>query len=290
MSRSRPCRRPPAVPCRPRRSARGCVIAGATGVLGNEVLRRLVGLQHYGSTEVLAREPIRPACAASAAAWSRATIRAHGRRAPPTSAWCCSSRRACSTTASAPCGRRAPEQLPALAQWMRRSGVRTLAVVLPHAQGRLPEALKRGLASLDEHAVAALGFERLLIVRSAREARGRRRGRPAARRSRAGCSPCFKYMVPGSEQPVRSVKVAEFVAAALQRGAARHPRRRARDRLAGGAGRCRRGGARLAAPVNPCTIGRTCASPSSRPPTSKAMPTRSKPRSTTRCSTPTSTS
>src|SRR5690606_5780524 len=62
-----------------------------------------------------------------------------------------------------------PEQLPALAQWMRRSGVRTLAVVLPHAQGRLPEALKRGLASLDEQAVAALGFERLLIVRSARK-------------------------------------------------------------------------------------------------------------------------
>jgi hypothetical protein len=37
------------------------VIAGATGVLGNEVLRRLVGLQRFESVEVLAREPITPA-------------------------------------------------------------------------------------------------------------------------------------------------------------------------------------------------------------------------------------
>jgi hypothetical protein len=37
------------------------VIAGATGVLGNAVLRRLVGLQRFKSVEVLAREPITPA-------------------------------------------------------------------------------------------------------------------------------------------------------------------------------------------------------------------------------------
>src|SRR6266516_4408489 len=37
------------------------VIAGATGALGNEVLRRLVGLQWFESTQVLAREPITPA-------------------------------------------------------------------------------------------------------------------------------------------------------------------------------------------------------------------------------------
>ena len=36
------------------------LIAGATGVLGNEVLRRLVGLQQFESAQVLAREPIMP--------------------------------------------------------------------------------------------------------------------------------------------------------------------------------------------------------------------------------------
>src|SRR5687768_15735609 len=37
------------------------LIAGATGVLGNEVLRRLVGSADYAHTQVLAREPITPA-------------------------------------------------------------------------------------------------------------------------------------------------------------------------------------------------------------------------------------
>jgi hypothetical protein len=98
---------------------------------------------------------------------------------------------------------------------MRRGGVSTLAVVLPHSQGRLPEALKRGLAGLDEHAVAALGFDRLLIVRSAQKP-----GAPASsgllRRVASMMLSTFKYMIPSSEQPVRAVKVAEFVALALQ--------------------------------------------------------------------------
>ncbi len=191
------------------------VIAGATGVLGNEVLRRLVGLQRYGSTEVLAREPI------------RAGLRSVGSRlveGDDPAQW---------APGAADTGlvlfepprlfherERAlwtprPEQLPALAQWMRRSGVRTLAVVLPHAQGRLPEALKRGLASLDEQAVASLGFDRLLIVRSARKPEAAATAGPLHAVARWMHS-VFGYMVPGSEQPVRSVKVAEFVATALQ--------------------------------------------------------------------------
>lgn len=191
------------------------LIAGATGVLGNEVLRRLVGQQGFQDAQVLAREPITaglrgvttvvvppgepdgwPAGAADTGVVLFEPPRLfHDRE------------RALWTPR--------PEQLPALARWMRASGVTTLAVVQPHAQGRLPEALKRGLTSLDEQAVAALGFDRLLLIRSAQK------GGPAAT---PGLLPAvahwmlsvLKYMVPSSEQPVRSVKVAEFVALALQ--------------------------------------------------------------------------
>jgi hypothetical protein len=191
------------------------LIAGATGALGNEVLRRLVGLQAFQDTQVLAREPITaglrrvatvvvppgepdgwpPGAADTAVVMFEPPRLFHDRE------------RALWTPQ--------PGQLPALARWMRASGVTTLAVVLPHAQGRLPEALKRGLASLDEQAVAALGFDRLLLIRSAQKPG------PAAV---PGLLPAlahwmlsiFKYMVPSSEQPVRSVKVAEFVALALQ--------------------------------------------------------------------------
>jgi hypothetical protein len=191
------------------------VIAGATGVLGNEVLRRLVGLGQYGATQVLAREPITTG------------LRGVGTTLVPSDEpdqWPAGAADTGLVLFDPPrlfydreraLWTPAPEQLPAVAAWMHRSGVRTLAVVLPHAQGRLPEALKRGLASLDEQAVAHLGFERLLIVRSAQlPAAAPGLGWP--QRLARWMLSIFRYMVPSSEQPVRSVKVAEFVATALQ--------------------------------------------------------------------------
>jgi hypothetical protein len=108
-----------------------------------------------------------------------------------------------------------PEQLPHIARWLRDCGVRTLAVVQPHAQGRLPEALKRGLASMDEHAVAALGFDRLLFIRSAQKpAKGARGSAP--QRLAEWMLSIVRFMVPASEQPVRAAVVAHFVDAALR--------------------------------------------------------------------------
>lgn len=191
------------------------VIAGATGVLGNEVLRRLVGLQQFETAQVLAREPIKTGlrgvtatvvAEASPAQWPAAAADLGVILFDPPRLFY-DRERALWTPR--------PEQLFEVAQWMRRSGANTLAVVLPHAQGRLPEALKRGLAGLDEQAVAALGFDRLLIVRSAQKPA------PAAAPGRLAALAhwmlsIFKYMVPSSEQPVRAAKVAQFVAVALQ--------------------------------------------------------------------------
>jgi len=206
----RAAKREAAVPRKPR-----LVMAGATGALGNEMMRRLVGLQRFETTQVLASEPIRAGLK---------TVQTPVMGSQPPLRWA-------PTTADVGVilfdpprlfhdRERAlwtpvPAQLPEVAGWMRRSGVHTLAVVLPHAQGQLPEALKRGLASPDEHAVAALGFNRLLIIRSAQKP-----PTPPAK----GFFPAvaqwmlsiFKYMVPSSEQPVRAVKVAEFAALALE--------------------------------------------------------------------------
>lgn len=202
--------RPTAQPRRPR-----LLIAGATGVLGNEVMRRLVGAQRFETTQVLAREPITAGLRGVATTvvpgdspddWPLAEADTGVILFDPPRMFH-ERERALWTPR--------PDQLVALARWMRSGGVSTLAIVLPHAQGMLPEALKRGLASLDEHAVATLGFDRLLVVRSAQK---------AAPPARAGFLPAtahwmlsiLKYMVPSSEQPVRAVKVAQFVASALQ--------------------------------------------------------------------------
>jgi len=191
------------------------LIAGATGVLGNEVLRRLAGSSAFSVTHVLAKEPIteglrnvRTLLVPSDATgeWPLAPADVGVVLFDPPRMFY-QRERALWTPA--------PEQLVQVAQWMRRSGVRTLAIVLPHAPGRLPEALKRGLANLDEQAVAALGFDRLLLLRSAQKP-GRVKHASAPARLAHWMLGVFKYMVPSSEQPVRAAKVAELLALALR--------------------------------------------------------------------------
>lgn len=217
-------RRPP--PPAPGQRRPSLVIAGAAGVLGTELLTRLAGAQRHAPVQVLVREPftaglreVTPLLVPDALCGEQA--------------WLDDWRRTTLPALQADVGvvvfdvprlyhdrERAlwmpvPGQLPALAQWLHACGVRTLAVVLPHAPGRLPEALKRGLATLDEQAVAALGFERLMIVRTARKPQaGTPPANPLARVAQWMLS-VFGYMVPQSEQPVRASKVAEFVTTAL---------------------------------------------------------------------------
>jgi hypothetical protein len=191
------------------------LIAGATGVLGNEVLRRLAGSSGYSATQVLAREPmteglrnVRMTLVAGDDPREWTPARADVAVIlfdPPRMFY--ERERALWTPA--------PDQLLPLAQWLRASGVRTLAIVLPHAPGRLPEALKHGLANLDEQAVAALGFERLLILRSAQKPGTVQHANAGARLAHWMLG-IFKYMVPSSEQPVRASRVADLLAAALR--------------------------------------------------------------------------
>jgi len=191
------------------------VVAGATGALGNEVMRLLVGQQDYRQVHVLAREPI-TAGLRGVDTWVAAGDEPRQWPLLPADAAVAmfdpprlfyGRERALWTPL--------PQQLPALAQWLRRSGVASLAIVMPHTQMRLPEAVKRGLANMDEQAVAALAFERLLIVRSARKPAEPEGGSALVRVAHWMLS-IGKYMVPASEQPVRSARVAQFVAHALQ--------------------------------------------------------------------------
>ncbi len=194
----------------------GLVVAGATGVLGAEVLRRLAGSGRFSHTSVMAREPMTTGLSGVSIAltpdapfenWPAISGAQVGvvMFEPPRLYY--DRERALWTPT--------PDQLPALAGWLRRCGVHTLVVVIPHVQGRLPDALKRGLATLDEHDVAAAGFERVLFVRSAQKAQS-----PGAsglfRKTAAWMLSTLSYMVPVTEQPVRPSKIAEFIEAALR--------------------------------------------------------------------------
>ena len=191
------------------------LIAGATGALGDEVLRRLVGRQRHHPTLVLAREAMTAGLrgvlmqqvpSASPRDWAPVAADVAVVLFDPPRLYH-ERERALWTPL--------PEQLLELATWLRRGGVTTLAVVQPHAQGGLPEALKRGLASLDEGAVAGLGFERLLLVRSAQKPPRQGAGGPL-RALAAWMLSITRLMVPASEQPVRAASVAELVSVALE--------------------------------------------------------------------------
>jgi len=193
------------------------IVAGATGVIGNEVLRRLAGSSRFAQTRVLATEPMATSLAQVSILEMANDLQAwqpmpagHGADVgvvmfePPRLYY--QRERALWTPA--------PEQLLALAQWLKRCGVHTLVVVVPHAQGCLPDAIKRGLANLNEQALAALGFDRLLIVRSAQKfaptaAKG------VFNKTAALMLSTLSYMIPATEQPVRPSKLAEFIDIAI---------------------------------------------------------------------------
>lgn len=97
-----------------------------------------------------------------------------------------------------------------LAQQLRHSGVKRLIVVVPHAPALMPQALAHGLASLDEAAVAALGFEHLLLLRTAQQQTASAPSRGLARFAAWWLSQ-LSWMVPQRQQSLRAVALARCV-------------------------------------------------------------------------------
>ena len=108
-----------------------------------------------------------------------------------------------------------PQQLPALAHWLWGRGVRQLVVLIPHAAGRLPDALKHGLANLDEAEVARLPFTSLMWLRTAQAPPPGDRLSPPARLA-AWMLGIFKYMVPDDQRPLRAEQLTNVTEAALR--------------------------------------------------------------------------
>ena len=115
-----------------------------------------------------------------------------------------------------------PHELAMLARWLHARGVKRLVVVLPHSPAALPDALKLGLANLDEQATAALGFEHLVFVRSAQKP-GSARAEQWLQRLADGVLAQMQMMVATSNQPVRAGKVAQFVCELAAQLAASEP-------------------------------------------------------------------
>jgi hypothetical protein len=196
---------------------RRAIVVGAGGALGAAVLEHTLGCGVFSQVVVLADEPIAAALRGFVAV-DRAALERGGVRAD--TAFVVFDRARGLRGREDAFHRPDPLALPTLAQLLHtRCGVVRLLLVLPHAPALLPQALKAGLASLDEQAVAAAGFEQLVILRPSQEA-AREAQRSLPQRVALGMLAQLRWMIPQREQPVRPGKIAALaveIARALPR-------------------------------------------------------------------------
>lgn len=201
-------RRP--APTTPDAVSRRVLVVGGGGALGSQVVERLLAGACFAQVGVLVAQALQPALRGL---WPVADEDEAWRRFAPDTALVVFDRTRRANGRDDAFVAPAPDTLPAWAQRLRAAGVATLVVVVPHAPGRLPQALKAGLASLDEGRVAALGFERLVFMRSAQADAAPGGARlPAPARLARWLLGQLHWMVPQRDQPVRSATVAGVAA------------------------------------------------------------------------------
>lgn len=189
------------------------LVAGAGGALGSAVLEALLGGRRFAHVKVLATRMLTTAMhglePVIVDAFDDAAVDAPGPALADIAVVVFDRERHANGRELA-FVRPQPHDLPMLARWLYTRGTRRLVVVMPHSPASLPDALKRGLANLDEHAVAALGFEHLVFVRSAQKP-GNARAAQWLQRLADGVLAQMQMMVAAPDQPVRATKVAQFV-------------------------------------------------------------------------------
>jgi hypothetical protein len=188
---------------------RRALVVGGGGALGSQVVERLLAGAAFAQVGVLVAQALQPALRGL---WPVADDDKAWRRFAPDTALVVFDRARHANGRDDAFVAPAPAALPAWALRLRDAGVTTLVIVVPHAPGRLPQALKAGLASLDEGRVAALGFDRLVFMRSAQAADMGAAAMSAPERLARWMLGQLHWMVPQRDQPVRSATVARVAA------------------------------------------------------------------------------
>jgi hypothetical protein len=195
----------------PPAATRRVLVAGGGGALGAAVLEQLLAGRAFGAVAVLVTQPLSAALRGlmpvldTSLAWPAPAVPGED------TAVVVFDRERHANGREQAFWRPDPAGLPVLAAALQQRGVRHLIVVMPHAVATLPQALKRGLASLDEQAVAALGFDHLVFVRSA-QAHGAPRSARLLQRLADWVLSQLLLMIPQRDKPVRALKVAQFTA------------------------------------------------------------------------------
>jgi hypothetical protein len=193
------------------RGVRRALVVGAAGALGAAVLEQLLAARRFERVGALVDQPIRAALHGFVPVDDDAAA-LHDFGADAALVVFDRARHAFGREQAFV--RPDPLALPALAARLHAAGARTLVVVVPHRPSLLPMALQQGLASMDEAAVAALGFEHLVFMRMAQAGDADSASALSApQRLARWMLSQLHWMVPQREQAVRVDTVARVAAA-----------------------------------------------------------------------------
>ncbi|MBL8328300.1 MAG: hypothetical protein JNJ71_05570 [Rubrivivax sp.] len=195
-------------------SSRRVLVLGGAGALGSALLEQLLAGHRFERVAVVVEQPMHTAArglltvGAQAQAW---------RSLGADTAVIAFDRERHSHGRELAFLRPQPAQLLPWARQLREAGVSRLLIAVPHRAHLLPQALRQGLATLDEAAVAGLGFEQLAFMRLASDNRA---PEGAGERSRPQALADWMlsqlhWMIPVIEQPVRTTTVARVAVALL---------------------------------------------------------------------------
>jgi hypothetical protein len=207
------------------------LVVGAGGVLGSAVLEQLLATHRFARVAALVAQPVQ-AAVKGFVALNDSEDALHAFGADTVLVVFDRVRQAYRREAAFVVPQ--PQALPQLAARCLAAGVRRLVVVVPHRAALLPMALQQGLASLDEAAVAALGFDQLVFMRMAQSGgpagsdgpQPQAGWRHAPQRLAGWMLQQMHWMAPQREQAVQPVTVARVAAAlALLLPQARHATR-----------------------------------------------------------------
>lgn len=181
------------------------IVWGAGGPLGSALLERALGAGVFRRVHAATQRPVAPALRGFVP-WPVDAPTA-GAGASARTAFVVLDRPRASNGRDDAFAPAAPDDLPRIAARLHAAGVHQLLVLMPHTAAMLPQALRTGLASLDEASVASLGFEQLVMVRTARAPESVTGLNPPQRLA-AWMLSQMRFMTPQRLSPVRPARVA----------------------------------------------------------------------------------
>lgn len=195
-------------PLPPPQTLQALLVVGGGGALGSAVLAEALVAGRFSRVQALVAEPL----ASTVRAFEPVPLAAldNGGAALAPAAVIVFDRERHSNGRDEAFVQPAPSELLALARRLRAGGVQRLLVLVPHAPARLPQALAHGLANLDEAAVAALGFEHLVLLRASQAGAAGVQGTWLQRFAGWWLSQ-LGWMVPSRQQPLRAAALARCV-------------------------------------------------------------------------------